>query len=294
MYKVAVVVQGDCRGVTSRVIDFYKKRSDLVIYSTWQDVVTKQILPDSQTHIIKSKYPLNPGGTNRNYQRFSTIKGLKLAKKLKCTHVLKIRSDMVMAYFYPRIWIFMLEKINKKFISTPYRCATSKPDFLSSICDYFNFGKVDDMLELWRIDNLKLDKEYQLPSYINKSELDFTLNTSNYCAESELYALFTESNICRKLDLKDHLKIIRKFFILIPISLLGIVWFENKNSFRTIFPGSEHPWWNIYNYYFPPIYFYPNYKYKKNRIFKLKKFFYKLVYKIDYLYQLILINLLKI
>ena len=291
MSKVAAVIQGDCRGVTEKVINFYKKRADVVILSTWINESISPSILDSKLHIIKNEFPKNPGGTHRNYQRLSANKGLKLAKTLNCTHALKIRTDMVITAFYPKLWIFFLNRFNKRFVSTPYRCATAKPDFLSSICDYFNFGKVSDMLDLWKVNDIDLLREdFQLPNSVDLNSINFNINVENYSAESELYAHFANSRICKDLKLREHKQIIRKLFFLMPITSLGIIWYGNNNTFRTVYPGSEHPWWSLLNYFIPPTYFYPNYKYNYFWPLKIRKYFSKIMYIFDSLYQNILNN----
>ena len=113
MFKVAAVIQGDCRGVTEKVINFYKKRADVVILSTWINENISQSILDKNLYVIKNDFPINPGGTHRNYQRLSAHKGLKLAKSLNCTHALKIRTDMIITAFYPKLWIFLLKWLIK-------------------------------------------------------------------------------------------------------------------------------------------------------------------------------------
>ncbi len=296
-FKVAILIQGDFRNDTNKVLKFYTSNFENVIFSTWEVTNLFNCEKFENLKIIKTKLPKNTGYTNRFLQRISTYQGLKYAKKIGCTHILKNRSDMIISNFKPIFWTYLLKITNKKIISTPYRCCTAKPDFLSSICDYFQFGEIDQIMNLWRCENLNLNGELCLPEDISIKELEMISSKVNpilYCAESELYALLRDSPICKRYKLYNHKKIIRELFLLIPIHLFGIIWFDDKSKFRILVPASEHPWWSILNYFLEPTIFKPNYKYKAFLSLSIRKNLVKLIYLFDIFIQKVLSKLILI
>ncbi len=298
--KIGIVIQGDFRNATNKVLKFYTSNYENVIFSTWDVTNLLNCEKFKNLKIIRNKIPRHTGYTNRYLQRISTYEALKYARSIDCTHILKSRSDMIISNFKPIFWTYLLKITNKKIISTPYRCSTAKPDFLSSICDYFHFGEIDQIFNLWRCENLNLTGELCLPEDISKKEIEMVksdINPTIYCAESELYALLRDSPMCKKYKLYNHKKLIRKLFLLIPIHLFGIIWFNNNNNrFRILVPASEHPWWSILNYILEPTTFMPNYKYKAFLPLSIRKNLVKLIYLFDIILQkiiskVILINL---
>lgn len=93
-------------------------------------------------NILLNSYPPAPGVSNFYYQQTTTLSGLKEAKRMGVTHALKIRSDMLIDDIDMLIDI-MLESPNKLWF----------PAYINHdggyLMDFFQFGRIDDLLRLW-------------------------------------------------------------------------------------------------------------------------------------------------
>ncbi len=91
--KIACVVQGDIRRGTVEVLNPVARHFDVVILSTWKS--DEQKVPPGNFKLILNDKPLHYGATNRNMQRRTASAGITLAESLGCTHVMKLRTDML-------------------------------------------------------------------------------------------------------------------------------------------------------------------------------------------------------
>ena len=69
-----------------------------VIISTWDDIPNKyiELLKNNKIEIVINKKPDYNGIQNVNYANISICNGIKRAKELLYTHVLRFRSDLVL------------------------------------------------------------------------------------------------------------------------------------------------------------------------------------------------------
>lgn len=125
-----------------------------VIWSTWKNEKSKI---EHEKYYILNNPPFCPGKQNINYQIRSTMAGLKYAKKLGAKYVFKIRSDIA----FDNLGL-LLSKL--KFDNTLYFPAYC---YLENgyLIDYFQFGPIDKMLQLWNMP-LKFEKLHKkYPEY---------------------------------------------------------------------------------------------------------------------------------
>lgn len=247
---VGCIIQGDIRENFNLVCNEIAKHFDVVIVSTWESEILK-IQKKEHIHYIFSKPPKEFGYSNRNLQRISTSKGIKLAKQLNCNYVLKWRTDMLplkldvgklveYSNFNPDNYF------KSRIVTCAFRNLTVKPDWFSSIPDLFSFGHIDFMELMWSETYHDYSKKINYPiAMIDEVGSDW-LNDSNiignYCAETELYAFFKSRIIEKTNNIVDHETLAKNYFYLINHKDLDIIWFGNNRTFRPIL-SLYYPWW---------------------------------------------------
>lgn len=248
--KIGCVIQGDYRRGTDQVLRHLPKIFDHTIFSTWEEDLG--VIPDGNFSVIASKKPKIPGLANRNLQRFSTARGINLAKELGCDYILKWRSDMLPARLDLEKLIrwanFDVSPMMKSRLVMPaFRNLSVEPDYFSSIPDLFSFADTCLMEMLWGDSGFNYDSPINMPSAILNSEILSGVNRdllgAYYPPESELYALLKD-----KLQLFlgfeiSHNKFILDYCRLFNENRLNIYWFNSMRGFRSIRQGYEHPWW---------------------------------------------------
>jgi hypothetical protein len=250
-YKTCAVVQGNVRTGTSEVLSCLQEKFDSVIFSTWDDEDPADI-PTGNWEVILSNKPKVAGYSHRNFQRLSTAKGLKRARELNATHVLKWRSDMLPTRINPSQLVAWSNydvpaSLKSRLVTCAFRNLTVKQDWFSSIPDLFAFSDIELMEMLWG--DSEFDYENQLNAPADMLQ-EFGLGWKSspdvagfYAAESELYAIF-KARLQRRLGVElTHSQIAKKYMRLIDHRSLGICWFGNNNNFRPIVQALQHPWW---------------------------------------------------
>lgn len=177
MSKIAIVVQGASTNVEEQKTAWRMVSGDL-IFSTWVGEESKYTEMDK---VVYSEPPAEPGPANFNYQMKSTVEGLKKAKELGYTHALKIRGDLIPTAAEDFLNLFKLKNSIYFLCWHAHRAYPNCPGYL---VDYLTFGTVDDLLNLWSIDNVF----YTVPeilltqSFIDKfepSKLEYFLDELN-------------------------------------------------------------------------------------------------------------------
>jgi hypothetical protein len=248
--KIGCVIQGDYRRGTEEVLKNFPQLFDYTIFSTWEEDLG--FIPDGNFSVIANRKPNITGLANRNLQRFSTARGIDLAKELGCDYILKWRSDMLPA----RLDLDELIKwanfdvspmMTSRLVMPAFRNLSVKPDYFSSIPDLFSFADTHLMEMLWGDLGFDYESPINMPSTMLNgeeiNEINRDLLGAYYSPESELYALFKE-----KLQLFLGLEISHNKFVLDYCRLfnedrLRIYWFNSIQGFRSIRQGYEHPWW---------------------------------------------------
>jgi len=249
--KTACIIQGNIRDGFELILNEIQKHFDLVIISTWED--EKDNMPDGNFITILSKKPESTGYSNRNFQRYSTARGIEKAKELGCDYILKWRTDMLPTKLDVNQLIAWANfeiptGIRSRIVTCAFRNLTVKEDWFSSIPDLFAFGHINTMDMLWGDDEFDYSKMMNPPKQMLIDEGHEWLNSQDvgglFCAESELYAIFKD-RLQKKLVISlTHESIAKEYMRLFDHTKLGIVWFGPNNTFRSIFQAWQHPWWN--------------------------------------------------
>ena len=112
-----------------------------VIWSTWTG--QENNYNDSDITLFNT-LPSNPGQKNINLQKVSTLNGIKLARELGFSRVLKWRSDLIPTNTVKLVNCLDKEKIN--FLTWHSSC--------NYFVDYFMETTIDEMEKIWSFDNL--------------------------------------------------------------------------------------------------------------------------------------------
>ena len=278
--KVGCIIQGDIRRGSNLILETLPHLFDYTVLSTWNH---SQIAPKGNFELIRSPKPAIAGFTNRNYQRFSTARGLEAAKAAGCDYVLKWRTDMLptqVSTAHLLEWANFSQPINTKsrIVVPAFRNISINPDTFSTIPDLFAFGHIDEMIKLWG------DEGFDYAQMMNMSLADqgLTRNFQDspilpdlYCAEAELYALYRSKLERSANTVLTHKFVVENHLYLVDHRDLGILWFDKHNGFRSIGQAWEHPWWTVRNWRKCNAKVYPCGYQSKGLIAKLKRKFSK-------------------
>ncbi len=284
--KTACIIQGDIRGNFEIVLDEMKKYFDIIIISTWKGEEDK--IPKDNSIKIFSAKPKNKGYSHRNYQRYSTARGIEKAKELGASYVLKWRADMLPTKLNIKQLInwanYDIPKgMTSRLVTCAYRNLTVEEDWFSSMPDLFAFGTIDTMELLWGDEGFDYTQMMNPPEQMLVDEgIEWTYINDDgriWCAESELYAIF-KNRLEKKLSVKlTHEMIAKNYMRLFNHEKLGIVWFGKGGELRSIVSSLGYPWWTENSWKNSKVLYVKKYYVNTNMIFilrgKLRGFFHK-------------------
>ncbi len=249
---IGCVVQGNIRRNSKQIIDFLKKKFDIVILSTWvEDEVNCQGIDCIK---LFNRRPINPGLHNRNLQQLTTVEGIKLAKKMGCEYVMKWRTDMLpidldvnklLKYSNYNI----PHNFNSRLVILAFRNLSCSNDWFSSIPDLFVFGGINEVEMLWNDNNYNYDASFNAPNLDVLTKLkntDIEIVKTIWPTEAQLYSRL-KCTLLSHLNLNDlsHEFIIKNNFYLVDIHELKIIWFDSSGGFRSVFQSYEQEWWSV-------------------------------------------------
>lgn len=249
--NTCAVVQGNIRQGAAKVMAVLAKHFDLVILSTWQDEDSTSI-PHGNWDLVLSDKPAQPGFSNRNLQRLSTAAGLRRARELGATHVLKWRTDMLPTRLDVRQLMRWAKSdvppgMNSRLVTCAFRNLSVREDWFSTIPDLFAFGDLELMTMLWGDAGFDYERNMNIPDALLQDEGDAWLHRPDamgvYCPEAELYAQFKNRLQERVRQRLNHAVIAKTYMRLIDHRRLGICWFGASGQFRPIAQALQHPWW---------------------------------------------------
>jgi tetratricopeptide (TPR) repeat protein len=248
--KTACVVQGDIRRGTVEVLNHVARHFDVVILSTWKS--DEQKVPQGVFKLILNDKPHHYGATNRNMQRRTASAGISLAESLGCSHVMKLRTDMLptrldLQKMLKWTHFNVPDGIPSRIVTCAFRNITVEPDWFSSIPDLFSFGTIEMMKLLWGDSGFNYSLEMNIPRRMTEQcglKWQEDPNACGiFCAESELYAIFKDRLETRFNTPLNHTTIAKRLLYLIDHESLGMCWFHPENGFRSIMQALEYPWW---------------------------------------------------
>jgi hypothetical protein len=253
--KTACIIQGNIRNGFDLILKEIQKHFDVVIVSTWED--EKESINDGEFVMMFNPKPQVAGYSHRNYQRYSTARGIEKAKELECDYVLKWRTDMLPT----KIDVSQLIEwanydvphgMSSRIVTCAFRNLTVHEDWYSSIPDLFAFGHVETMELLWGDEGFDYTKTMNPPAQMLMDEGEEWLSEKNvggiWCAETELYTIFKD-RLQKKLGIKlSHEFIAKKYMRLFDYDKLGIIWFGDNRKLRPIFQAWQLPWWSESNW----------------------------------------------
>lgn len=167
-----VVVQGEIR-YSPETIDNQWRGFNLV-WSLWDDANIH-----TTNAVIKSKKPQSHGVGNIILQSEGTLRGLEYAKERGFTHVLKWRTDQYPTSAKQLVDLFDFTKIN---------VLAKHQHQHGYYVDYFMLGAVDDMINIWSVENTN-DIPYAEHEITNRITM-FDFAIKGICAQ-----LTTENDI---------------------------------------------------------------------------------------------------
>lgn len=168
--KIGIVIQGPPlyeNSFTIETIKLYKKIFDNVeiIVSTWEDVKEDYLtkVRDMGCSTICNKKPSVSGVGNMNFQVVSTLAGVKKAKELGCSYVMKTRSDQRLynynscLFLLDLLRLFPTQNKNQKSRIVVVQGGGGNIFLPFYTADFFYFGHVDDMEKLFSVELSELD-----------------------------------------------------------------------------------------------------------------------------------------
>jgi hypothetical protein len=244
-------VQGNIRYGCDAVLGFLTRHFNYVVLSTWDDEPTASI-PKGRWDLVLNRKPTEPGLTHRNFQRLSSAAGLRRARELGSTHVLKWRTDMLPTQLDVGQLLHWAKAdathaLESRLVTCAYRNLTVHQDWFSTIPDLFAFSDIELMTTLWGDESFNYQHRTNVPQAMAKEVGEAWSSRPDaaglYCPEAELYALFKSRLQDRFGEALTHAQIARRYMRLVDHCRLGICWFGPNGTFRTITQALQHPWW---------------------------------------------------
>lgn len=236
--ELAIVVQGPIvyeQNFTFESIKSYKKLfpGATIVLSTWSglDPDNVNLFESLGVHVLENEKPEVSGPMNVNLQLHSTIQGIKKAKLLGSTYVLKTRTDTRL--YGANIWGYLkgllklfppvdCQKQESRIVVVDYATRLYVPYHLS---DVLMFGHIEDMFAYWSVPMSDLKpltrKDCHKLKNIGKEQIP------------EVY--FCKSYVEKKLGIffggvADWWVGLGKYFIVVDRSALGFFWYKYPES----------------------------------------------------------------
>lgn len=185
--KIGIVYQGELgKHYNLPVINQWNgTMRDDVVFSSW-DYERENTEKKFNIKAIYNIPPSKPGPSNFNFQVKSTLAGIEYFKNRNFTHVIKVRSDITI----DNIDLLLNVLINNIDTENPKIWFSAYNNHLEGyLCEHFVFGDINDMQELWKIEEKENGDRY--PEYhLTKSYLEKIKKPVNY-----LFPLIFRHNI---------------------------------------------------------------------------------------------------
>jgi hypothetical protein len=148
-----------------------------LFFSTWRG--SENAYTDSD-EVFFNELPPTPGPANICLQQTTTLNGLVELKKRNYTHVLKVRSDMILTN--PRVFFDNIKNDSLNFLCWHHH--EVYPNCPGYFVDFLMSGPIDNMIELWSFNDYSwctVPEIFLTWNYINKlsliNDVEYFLNT---------------------------------------------------------------------------------------------------------------------
>ena len=168
MDNIAIVIQGPSKNVIEQK-KAWEGYLEHCIFSTW---VGEESNYSEEDCVVYSDPPEESGPMNFNYQMKSTSRGLEFAKSRGYTRALKVRSDLVPTNY--KNFLNIIDNQDLNFLCWHYH--EVYPGFSGYLVDYLMSGRVDTLIDLWKVDHV----------FNTAPEILLTLNYITMCSESKI------------------------------------------------------------------------------------------------------------
>lgn len=241
--KSAVVMQGPIvieDDFTINTCKLYKRLfpDSIIILSTWNDEARTVLDTIKQlgVKVVLNEPPAPPEGSYTvNLQLVSSLSGIKLAKKLGCVYVLKVRTDQRL--YGASLMPFLISVVNayppSKGFKQKYRIVVpSMYSFkyrLYSITDMTVFSHIDEMIRYFGapLDKRPLNDKRKYEQLTNIKEI------AEYRVGEMYFSTEYLKLIGKKLawTVKDYWETLRDNFVVVEQSVFDIYW-KKYNSYQ--------------------------------------------------------------
>ena len=236
--NTGIVIQGpiknNIKNINSSVRFYNINYPELkIIISTWETEKKYASLIDQNFngYIIYNSLPKNPGPSNINLQIISTISGLREIEKMNVKRCLKMRTDLthlnIDALSILENRFNLTKEIEKSNINKIIVLSQNNFLFrLFGISDLFQYGELDDLIELWDIE-LDSREPYNEDYLIEKSVLE-----ASKMQFSEVYIFLKylrKKNFKIVWKLETSIKAFTRYTVPINPMEIGVYW--NKYSY---------------------------------------------------------------
>ena len=214
---IGIVVQGPViPKITKLSIDFLNILfpAAKIVLSTWQNENVNPFYHDeySTMKLLINQKPNDPGFSNINLQILSSKSGIDYLATQGCTHILKIRSDVLITNPNSLDRLLQFHQVNQSGIV--FSSFNTFLNRLYSVSDQLMFGSVDQLKTFWSANLVSSNQEYEV--------------AESYLFRNYLFQLgFTPEN-----TLASYLQAISKYTIIIDHESLGQIW--NKGTFTSL------------------------------------------------------------
>lgn len=234
---LTIVMQGPIvykNNFTLETIKLYKKTfcNCPIILSTW-DYEDNKVIEDIKklgVTVIKNTLPEHKGLGNVNYQIKSTKEGLKKAKELGASYVIKTRTDQrfyethIVEYLFNLMQLYPKDaqsiKQKERLITLSFNTFKYR---LYDITDMFLFGHIDDVIEYW---NCYYEEREIFPQW--NTLLDFC--KIEPCEIGICIQYLKKIGHVPNFTLKDSWECYSKYFCIIDASSIRLYWPKYTND----------------------------------------------------------------
>ncbi len=241
--ELAIVIQGvieEKDDYTLETVRLYKKLFPhaAIIISTWdntKDVLLEKFRAEGCEIVLSKNFDICGLG-NVNYQICTSLAGIKRAKELGASYVIKNRSDLRIHREFTFEYLKALVETNpveKGEIPLKGRIITfagfsGQLFYTNWYQDFFYFGYTEDLLDFFDIPYNDRQGSARRSSLYMKEKYNGIYTGADMCSERVPEVYITTSFLSKYIPYEDSVKFSweyhRKYFLVIDFSSIGAIW----------------------------------------------------------------------